>query len=258
VVGTEGLSGDTATASGDGGGLDASLDGAQPGDAMTTDANARGCALYPDATFCQDFDDPVTALSTTTWTSTDVGEPQGKIELVDAGAVSPPNAARIALVDAGAGCGYVQLSRKFQGTYAKMVARFSVRPETQGNFVAMVGAPSNLPVATYRVVLGIYKPSASSGSLAVYVQKYQASTPSDFTSGEIPFDVDPYGRTIDVSIEMTASPNPRMVVTQDGKKLELAVPPTLPITDPRVDFGPYCRGTAAAFAFDDVAMWLTP
>jgi hypothetical protein len=260
VVGTDGLSGETATAGGDGGGVDASHDGAQPGDggATTTDATARGCTVYPDATFCEDFDDPLTALSTTKWTSTDVGQPQGTIALVQAGAVSAPNAARLALVDAGAGCGFLKLARKFVGTYSSLLAHFSVRPETDGNFVAMVGAPANLPVATYRVILGIYRPSGSSGSLLAYVQKYVAGASSDFTSGEIPFDTDPLGRTIDMSIEMTASPNPRMVVTQGGKRLELAVPPTLPLSDPHVDFGPYCRGAASAFAFDDVAIWATP
>jgi hypothetical protein len=61
-----------------------------------------------------------------------------------------------------------------------------------------------------------------------------------------------------VSVEMTAAPNQKIVVTQGTKVLSLAVPPTLPLSDPHVDLGPYCQGTFAAFAFDDVAIWVTP
>jgi hypothetical protein len=262
-VGTDGLAGGaTATPGGDGGGVDAALvDGAQPPDASSDGGDAgavRGCGLYPDATFCEDFDEPSTALSMSTWTDTSVGDPQGTITLVEAGAASPPSAARIALVSAATNCEYMKLSRSFVGALSRFETRFVVRPDTLGNFFVAVAAPSTTPGATYRVILSFEKPGTSTGYMSAFVQKHQGGTFSDFSVDTLPFTTDPLGKSFEVGVELTAAPNPKIIVREGTRALPLTTPADLAITNPRVDLGPYCQGEMTAFTFDDVAIWATP
>ncbi len=267
VVGTDGLSGEAPgigpsdAASGDA--PEVSLDGAQATDAPALDggdAGLRGCALYPDATFCQDFDDPATALSVAPWSASDVGEPGGAITLVSAGAASPPNAARLALFDAGTGCKYIQLSKNFPGTFSGLTARLSVRPESNSNFLAVVAAPTSLPGASYRILVSFDKLAASKSQLYAFVQKYESGVFSDFSSGTIDYSIDPFGgQTFDVTVEMKAAPNASIIVREGARQLVLAAPPALKITsEARVDIGPYCSDMPATFTFDDVAVWAFP
>lgn len=262
VIGTSGLSGGgNDAASGDaaatGDATSPGADGSQGADAAIGDAGARGCALYTDATFCQDFDDPATALSASTWSSTDTTKPGGTITLVAPGSVSTPNAARIELVDASSGCAYQQLSKEFPGARSSLTARFSVRPESTGFIVAIVAAPSELPGATYRLLLGFEK-AGTPGVLHAFVQQHQGGTFSDYAFDSLPFGSDPLGRSFEVSVEIKAAPDAKIVVREGGRTSMLNAPPSLAINDARIDLGPYCSDHAAAVSFDDVAVWTTP
>jgi hypothetical protein len=263
VIGTDGLAGDatstgpTDAASPD---ADASLD-APSSDGATADASdagLRGCALYADASFCQDFDDPTTALSSTTWTLVDTADPAGTISLVEAGAVSLPNAARMELLDASNGCESLRLSRSFLGPLSGLTVRAAVRPEGLGDFLAVVAAPTSLPGPTYRVLVAFEKPGMSVGYLSAFIQKHDSTGFTNFPSATLPFTSDPLGRDFVVSVEITAAPNPKVLVREGTRVLTLPAPADLAITDSRIDFGPYCQATSRTFTFDDIAIWAFP
>lgn len=256
VVGTDGLTGEMPA--NDAGAQETSLDGAQASDGPLGDAGARGCGVYTDATFCQDFDDPTTALSASTWTVADTADPGGTITLVEAGAVSLPNAARLSLLDTTSGCQYLRLSRTFTGSLSGLSTRLSIRPDSEGIFLALVAAPSETPGATYRVLVGFDKPRGSAGQLFVLVQKHESGGFSDFSSDSLPFDASPFGRSFDVAVEVTAAPNAKVVVREGVRTLTLAAPPALAITGARIDYGPYCRGETTTVTLDDVVIWATP
>lgn len=259
VVSTDGLTGDTSgTPANDAAAADASLDGAQAADGPLADAGLRGCGLYTDATFCQDFDDPKTALAASTWTVADTADPGGTITLVEAGAVSAPNAARLSLLDTSGGCEYLRLSRAFTGSLSGLSTRFSVRPESEGIILALVAASSELPGATYRLLLGFDKPQGSKGQLYAFVQKHEAGVFSEFSSDSLPFDVDPFGRSFDITVEATVAPNAKVAVREGSRALTLAAPPALALTDARIDYGPYCRDKTTTVTLDDVVIWATP
>lgn len=265
VIGTEGLAGEApgptpydAAAFPDG--LDASLDGAQgtDGAAVVDGAALRGCGLYADASFCQDFDDPTTALSASTWTSADTAGPAGTITLVEAGAASQPNAARLALLDASNGCESLPLSKQFQGARSALKMRVAVRADGLGTFLAVVAAPSATPGNSYRVLLAFEKPGSSTGYLSAFVQKHDASGFINITSNTLPFTSDPVGKDFVVGVEITAAPSASIIVREGGRALTLTAPSDLTIVDARVDLGPYCQAVARTFTFDDLAIWTTP
>lgn len=259
VVGTDGLTGDASgTPVNDAAAADASLDGAQASDgpqAEGGDAGSRGCGLYPDATFCQDFDDPRTALSASTWTVAETADPGGTITLVEAGAASAPNAARLSLLDTTSGCEYLRLSRELTGSLSGLSTRFSIRPDSGGIFLALVAASSELPGATYRVLVGFDRGPGSKGQLFAFVQKHEAGVFTEFSSSSLSFDADPYGRSFDIAVEVTAAPNAKVVVREGERALTLDAPPALALTDARIDYGPYCRGETTTVTLDDVVIW---
>ena len=263
VIGTDGLSGEApnlnpndAAASPDG------ADGAQGTDGAAVvdgaDAGLRGCGLYADASFCQDFDDPTTALSASTWTSADIAGPAGTITLVEAGAASQPYAARLALLDASNGCEFLRLSKQLPGTRSALKARVAVRADGLGTFLAVVAAPSTTPGNSYRLLLAFEKPGSSTGYLSAFVQKHDASGFSDVTSDTLPFTSDPVGRDFVVDVEITAAPSASIIVREGGRALTLTAPSDLTIVDARVDLGPYCQSVARTFTFDDLAIWTSP
>lgn len=261
VVGTDGLSGTAVDAPTDAGGtLDALVEATTQADAGDAGdgAVAKGCAAYADASFCQDFDDPTTALATSTWTDTDVGAAKGTITLVSAGAVSAPNAARLSLLDGTGGCRFEQLARRISGTFKTYSTRMTVRADTTGTFLAAVAAPSTMPGKSYRVLVSIFKPNATESILRALVQQHDSGTFSDFFSASLPFDAPPFGRDLDVTVEMTAAPNAKILVREGSRMLPLSAPADLAFIDPRVEIGPYCSGAAQTFTFDDVVMFTGP
>lgn len=258
VVDTSDLSG-----GGSAGGSDAATDTIAANDASLDgtaldggDAGAKGCALYADAAFCQDFDDASTALTTTTWTDSDVAETRGTITLVAEGASSAPNAARIALVTTVGDCNYLRLSKTFLGSMTSFTTRLTVRPDSDDTFVVVVAKPTNLPGTSYRVIVGAERNGNGTYSLYGFVQKYLAGVFSDSGGRSMIFDSTPIGRNLDITVEIATSPARSIVLREGTRALTLPAPIDLELNEPRFDLGPYCRATAAAFTFDDVAAWV--
>lgn len=258
VVDTSGLSG-----GGSAGGSDAATDtiatndGALDGTAVDGgDAGAKGCGRYADATFCQDFDDAATALTTPTWTASDVGEARGTITLVAEGASSAPNAARIALVSTVGDCNYLLLSKTFPGPVTSLITRVTVRVDVEDAFLVVVAKPTTAAGPSYRVIVGTERLAGGIFKLYGFVQKYLAGTFSEFAVQTMPFDTTPFGRNLEITVELTTAPTRSIVIREGARTLTLPAPPDLDLDGPRFDLGPYCRRTQATFTYDDVAAWV--
>ena len=138
LVDTEGLAGsstiadaapDTSSVT-----LDSSSADAKP-EAASADA---GCALYPDAAFCNDFEGP-DPLSTNVWTETDVGTSAGTIALTTDTSESPTHAASLSVPASSPGCTYLQLSRLFPGPSSRIAVDLRVLVHQKGGFLSLSG-----------------------------------------------------------------------------------------------------------------------
>ena len=225
----------------------------KPGDA-TDEGSPRGCARFADASFCQDFDEPTSALSPPTWNAYLPDGSVGDFSLVTDGAVSAPNAARATLTSSTSDCGFNQLTRSFPGSFGTLMTRASIRVESNGIVFAVVAAQAEGAGRSYRVLLTI----ESDGALGIAVQQYDSGNFTDVYSTINPLDEDPFARSVDLSVAITMAPSPSIVVTAGAKTFVIPGPADLSIKNPDIEIGQYCRAIAARYIYDDVAVWVGP
>ena len=254
AVSLDGLAGPPVIA-GDGG-VDATsaVDGA-PTDAGTEAAVAVvGCARFPDAAFCQDFDDPKTALAPASWSDPPLDTTRGSASLVSEGASSAPNAVRLALTTTPTDCEYVQLSRSFADRFSALTTKVSARIDSGGAFLAVIAAPSSRSGPTYRVLLAL---ADTKDGVYAAVQKHLNGNFTDFSSQTLVLTTPPIGRDLALSVELTGAPTPSVKLREGSQVLDLPAPSDLVIEDALVQIGPYCLGRPVAFTFDDLVVFTT-
>lgn len=266
AVDLDGLAGD-AQGGGDGG--DGGVEASVASDAATRDAGteagadadadtaapAGACAGFPAASFCQDFDDSTTALTPTTWNSAPLAIAAGNATLVSEGAVSAPNAARVALTTPQNDCNTVQLSRLFPGQSSALTASVSVRPGGAGTFLAVIAAPSSTKGATYRVLLSI---PPENNRVNAFVQMHLNGTFTGFAFDVLPLAQPPIGRNLALTVELAGAPNPSIKVHEGKQVVTLPAPSDLLILNAVVAIGPYCELAPVAFTFDDLVVYAAP
>lgn len=256
---TDGLSGGAAPR-GDAGGADGSVGADAAGDAGAEggggDAAARGCARFPDAGFCVDFEGTA-PLADGIWNDSDVGSPYGDISVTSTASVSPPNAALFdlrSLADAGP-CTDLQLRRTFTGTYSSVSAHTSARIDAYGRFFAFAFSTSS---TGYRALVSFEAAGDSNKSMVfVLLQKNVGGTFSDYGSATQALATSPLGAFHDVWIEYTAR-TPTVTVRVDDVTIPVTADGPMPIDTPRVYVGPYCRTQPFKVLADDVAVTLRP
>lgn len=218
-------------------------------------APAVGCARFPDASFCQDFDDAKAALASATWNGPPLAIATGSATLTAEGAVSVPNAARIALTMPVTDCNTVQLSRLFPGRSSALTTSVSVRPGGAGTFLAVIAAPSTTTGATYRVLLSI---PPENNRVNAFVQMHLNGTFSGFSFDVLPMTLPPVGRNLALTVELVGAPSPSVIVREGKQLVTLPAPSDLLIKDATVALGPYCESAPVAFTFDDVVVHAAP
>ena len=241
--------GPTSATTGDGGGeagADSGGDGSVPG--------ASGCARYPSATFCVDFDG-TNPLTPPTWTESDVQDPTpaGTISLTTAAPISAPNAARFELVTSVTKCRYLRLVKKLPGTFSGVVSRFDMRAEDPGVLFSLsVTVTPNLNY-TILIALGVDK------LVHLFAQQNVNGSITEIGGDNVDLDVAWVGRWINLALEYKSQPTKSVSLTvPGGRTLVVPLPATFVAIDPQVSIGPFCTGDLTRVTFDDFATWVTP
>ncbi len=217
-------------------------------------ADASGCARYPGATFCVDFDHP-NDLATPPWTLNDALElpAPGTIALTSTGPISAPSAARFDLADLAPDCQYLRLGKQVDGTFTKLTAHVAMRSENDGVYFTMHSdAAANLSFSIL-VAMGI------STSVRLFVQQRLNGTLTEIGNDDALFASSWVGQWLDLTLEYTDSPTKSVSLTVPGlRKLTVGLPSTFVALNPDVGIGPYCYAKAAAATFDDFAIFAVP
>ena len=226
----------------------AALDAADGG----TTADASGCARFPDASFCVDFDRPA-ALTTGTWSEIEPTTPADRtIDLTTLAPVSPPNAAAIQLRNASAGdCKYLRLIRRFSGALTRTSVRFAVRAETSGVVVSTTfGVRAGL---SFDVLVSFDEDR----QVHLFVQRNTNNNITEEGASNVFLASRLIGRWVEMTVDYTITPN-AATVTVEGQVATVPLRPDLIGRDPEASFGAFCAATPTQFAYDDVAITVTP
>ncbi len=240
----------TGMGTGEGGlgeaGPDATGDGGVP--------EASGCARYPGATFCADFDG-TNVFAPPTWTENDALDPTpaGTISLTTTAPISAPNAARFELGKSVSTCRYLRLVKNLPGTFGGIVSRFDLRAEDPGVLFAMdVTVSPNLSF-TILIALGVDK------LINLFVQQHLNGNLTEVGGANVDLNVPWADRWIDLRLEYRSQPTKSVSLMVPGARtLVVALPATFVATDPRLMIGPFCTDMVMRATFDDVATWATP
>ena len=227
--------------------------GAEADAHVDADATPTGCARYPDAAVCDDFDEPG-SLSTPVWTNADVDSSIGTLTLTTDASISPPSAASFFVRPNMPLCSYQTLFRRFLGTYRTFSMQASVYMGNPFNSVLLTGHSKTFAGLTYSFIVQIL-----STAVTVRIQSFGGANPS--TDGVL-FDVfpdsSPIGRWVPLTITYIASTN-TLGLTAGNAHEEKVLPADFVARDPTVSFGPYCTdGNAASMLLDDVVVHATP
>ena len=231
--------------------LDAGTDAVSPTDGDAAPSPATGCALFKDASFCEDFDG-VDPFSISKWTIADVDASVGSLAVTATTSVSAPRSAAFAMHASPPACSYLRLMRRFAGPYARFRAEISLRVEATG-YVLNLHAGSSPLGASYQVNL-----SFDANAIAVaHLQKDTGGGGFDISSTSIGLEASAIGRWLLVTAEIVEATG-TIIVGVDGAEGSISTPSDFLLTDPTVQLGPYCTGNALALEADDVRVYLTP
>jgi hypothetical protein len=245
----------------DGGSIDADSSATDSGasDAADTSSGdalveAAGCARYPGAAFCVDFDG-TNPLAVPAWTKNDALDPTpaGTITLTSSGPISAPSAARFALAASANNCRYLRLVKKLPGTFGDVASRFAMRAEDPSVLFSLSVTVGPKLSFTALIALGIDK------LVNFFVQQNLDGTITEIGGDNVNLDVPWAGQWLDFSVEYKSLPAKSISVTVPGaRKLVIPLPDAFSAVDPQVSIGPFCNGTLTRATFDDFAMWVTP
>lgn len=238
-----------STAAVDGGnGSDAALaDGssAEGGDGGTVDAAVVGCARFPGAFFCNDFE-RADAIGDTVWSHRN--QPAGSsIDLITSDFVSPTHAAKISM--SSGSCTFVLLEQQVPGAATRVSLRTSLR----------IGSASLGPLSfninkgdgsSYPIILDV----RDNGELAVMVQHVVSSNVTNFPEGSASFGGSPFGAWQDAELTLETMPK-RVARARVGTTIaETDLPSEIPMTDVTTSVGIYCSNGAHTVLVDDVVV----
>jgi len=212
-------------------------------------ADATGCARYPGAAFCVDFEQP-SSLSAGTWTESDESSTNGTLGLTQANVVSPRNAALFDLTRVGP-CHYLQNTKGLPGAFSAETTRLDLRIETEGIFNTI-----SFPVAP-KLSFSLILIFGTNREVRFFLQKNADGVFTAPAGMDDRLDVDPLGRWLPVSL--TAASSSRTATATIGTKtIVLALPDDFVLKDPVSTIGPYCSSKPQRATVDDVAITTTP
>lgn len=223
---------------------------AAPEAGPTTDASAdvTGCARYPGAAFCVDFEQP-SSLSAGLWTESDEKSTNGTLGLTQTNVVSPRNAALFDLTKVGA-CSYLQNTKGMPGTFSAVTTRLDLRIETEGIFNTVSFSVS--PKLSFTLILAF----GSNRSVRLFLQKNDEGTLTESAGKDDTLDVDPLGRWLPVSMNASSSTG-TATATIATKTIVLPLPGDFVLKDPFSTVGPYCSSKPQRATIDDVVITTT-
>jgi hypothetical protein len=211
---------------------------------------ATGCARFPGATYCNDFDrgDPLGPLA---WTAVDRDVPFGSIDVVSDDRVSAPSAARV-VVSSSDGCAFLTATRRTSGTFARVTARFAARPTTRGVFASFEAWVND--TTFYDVLLASDGPTM----LMAWVQEHRGGVQRDLDRTMLPLPVSMFARWNELAFEVETAPSRSIVIRADNQTATLPMPEDFALNEPRLVLGSWCSPIPTEMRFDDVAIFATP
>lgn len=214
-------------------------------------APPTGCARYPGAAFCVDFEKP-SPLSTGTWTTSDENATNGTLGLTQTNVVSPTSAAFFDLTKVD-GCSYLQLTKRLPGTFSTVTTRLDLRIEGEGIFNTV-----NFSV-TPRLSFSLIIAFGTNRAVRFFAQRNADGVFTELAGRTDGLDVDPFGRWLPVAITATASPAPAKATATIGTTtIVLPLPVDFVLKDPSSTIGPYCSNKLQRGTVDDVAITTSP
>lgn len=212
-------------------------------------AGPTGCARYPSAAFCVDFEKP-SSLSTGTWTTSDENATNGILGLTQTNVVSPSNAAFFDLTKVD-GCSYLQLTKRLPGTFSTVTTRLDLRIEGDGIFNTVNFSVT--PKLSFSLIIAF----GTNRAIRFFVQRNADGVFTEPAGRNDGLDVDPFGRWLPVAITATASPA-KATATIGTTTIVLPLPVDFVLKDPSSTIGPYCSDKPLRGTVDDVAITTSP
>jgi hypothetical protein len=202
-----------------------------------------GCAKYPDANFCTDFESDA-SFGRSLWTDYATDNDAATLFRASDSPISPPFSAVFDAPTATKGCLYFRNTRRVGGTFKKGHIRFSIKPsKTLGIFFVLTatGVGATMTQLVHFNTLT---------NLRMYSQRADSSGVSTSDSQTIALNLAPADEWHEVSLDIDKTAK----LTFDGQTVENALASGYSLRDPILSIGPYALCEAAArFEYDDVA-----
>ena len=224
--------------------------GADGGDAGIV-VDAAGCARFADASFCADFEGP-SPTAAPPWTGNELtGRPGGgAIALTTVDPISPPNAVRITAAGGTGGCDYLRLIKRFSGNATAVTTRYRVRAGSEDAHFALGTKASS--VLSFSVIVALGRPF----TVTMIVQRNDNNTVSPVAQESKNLTTEWPGRWLDVRLELTTQPSPKVALLVDDTRIDVALPAAFSANEPDLSIGGYCFGSDVLLDFDDFATWI--
>lgn len=226
--------------------------GVDGGDAAIPMVDAAGCGRFADASFCIDFEGPSPTLAPP-WTESEMrsGAGAGVIALTTVDPISPPNAVRISAPGVSGGCDYLRLIKRFSGNATGVTAKYRVRTASANPHFAL--GTKGSPGLSFSVIVALGTPR----TVTMIVQRNNNSTVTSVAQESKDLTAPWPGRWLDVKVELTTLPSPKVTLFADEVRIDVALPAEFAANDPDLSIGGYCFGSDVLFDFDDFATWVT-
>ena len=221
-------------------------DAGTPTDALgpTDDAGARGCARYPDAAFCVDFES-AESLGPRTWTTTWVTD-AAAIDLLDGGFESAHAAAFSIAGDAS--CANATLDRNIVKPFSRIVAKANLRLETPASSLIFhfTGADGTQ--------VNVVSSLDSERRTFLVVQSIRSDGGSTTESSGADLVLTPLGTWVEaeLSLDMRTTPATARFTLADVATEPVPLSDGFAAEKPVFTLGAWCVGRTVRFAVDDV------
>jgi hypothetical protein len=225
------------------------VDASPPGADGSDGGEARGCASYQNARFCNDFDE-ISPFGTNSglrsaWTQT-MFDAATLTLLRDAG-FSPPNAARFT-IDQDAGCNDAWLERKVTGKLLRVRAHARIRWHTAFTRVLLLRF-AGVAGQTDEIRGGL----ATDAKFYVTARSFRGDA-SGNQYQETPVETSLLDQWLDTELVVEAQPSRQATFRVGDKTATVPLPADMAFEGPVLHIGHDCENQLRSFDADDVAI----
>ena len=210
-----------------------------------------GCARYPTASFCEDFES-ASSLTIARWTRVPTSNPPNtNVALTSLNVTSPSNAVVFETVQTQAPCTPFELVKAVPGTPNRLSLRADLRAQYVGSYLSVrvgkPGAERTISVTVSEKGLGV---------VVVRLKPSDAGISVEISTESITLNAGPLGRFVSVSLDLERFPQ-ELSLDAEGFKKTIELGPDFAIEDAQVAIGAGCAEARQRATFDDVAVITT-